>query len=58
MPEQEITVEIGDVLEEDEDEDVAVVEAVGEGAVRAHRLRTTRGTCKWQEAVEEWHPQG
>ena len=57
MPDQEITVEIGDVGE-DEDADVEVVVAVGEGAVRAHRLRTTRGTRKWQEAVEEWHPQG
>ena len=57
MPEQGITVEIGDA-EEDEDADVEVVVAVGEEAVRAHRLQTTRGTRKWQEAVEEWHPQG
>ena len=39
MPEQEITVEIGDV-EEDEDADVEVVVAVGEEAVRAPLLQT------------------
>ena len=57
MPEQGITVEIGDA-EEDEDADVRVVVAVGEEAVHAHRLQTIRETRKWQEDVEEWHPQG
>ena len=57
MPDQGITVEIGDA-EEDEDADVAVVVVVGEEAVHAHRLQTIRETRKWQEDVEEWHPQG
>ena len=50
-------VEIGDA-EEDKDADVEVVVEVGKEAVRTHRLQTTHGTRKWQEAMEEWHPQG
>ena len=57
MPEQGITVEIGDV-EEDKDADVAVVVVVGDEAVHAHHLQTIHETRKWQEDVEEWHPQG
>ncbi len=57
MPEQGITVDIGDT-EEDEDADVEVVVGVGEEAVHAHRLQTIRETRKGQEDVEEWHLQG
>ena len=57
MPEQGITVEIGDA-DEDEDADEEVVVAVGEEAVHAHRLQTICESRKWQEDVEEWHLQG